>query len=113
MGPAGSRSGALFQWEFRIREEGSQVKPLNVKDEIIRLNETRRKNSLLQKFSDQGSFDYNQMKEIRLGIEKGVDVSAFAVPGVSVDRMKEIRGRLEAAAATIKRTRKRPLAPGM
>ena len=37
------------------------------------------------------AFNWKQMQEIRLGLEDGLDISAYAKPEYSVYQMKEIR----------------------
>lgn len=40
-------------------------------------------------------FSFNQMKEIRLGLEKNLDVSIYAIPEYNSEQMKEKRLELE------------------
>ena len=40
-------------------------------------------------------FSFNQMKEIRLGLEKNLDVSMYTIPEYNSEQMKEKRLELE------------------
>jgi len=44
---------------------------------------------------DEGEFDNRQMREIREGLESGIDVSQYADPNFSADQMGQIRSGLE------------------
>ena len=48
----------------------------------------------LQKYKDQG-FNYDQIQEIRKGLEAGIDVNKYADPKFNWEQMREIRIELE------------------
>ena len=50
---------------------------------------------IMTKIERTGKFNYGQMHEIRLGLEKGLDVSIYAKPEFDHIQMQEIRLGLE------------------
>lgn len=46
---------------------------------------------IIENMSDSDKFDYNQMGQIALGLEKGLDISIYAKPEFSSRQMPEIR----------------------
>ena len=50
---------------------------------------------VMKKIKESDKFDSQQMKEIRLGLEKGLDVSIYAKPKFKSSQMEQIRFGLE------------------
>lgn len=81
---------------IRSEEKTYYTRALNVKDAIKRIKvKDFDRNTTFEEYKESGKFRLSQLDEIHLGLLSGVDVSKYAKPEYTWEKMQKIRWELE------------------